>query len=70
MVPSGLIVTIPFVGAPTPEVGTVGKVTFVRSAADPSGFLSLVKTGIFVGIPATSVMLSGLAMSVGSNTNT
>ena len=70
MVPSALTVTVPFVGAPTPDVGTVGKVTFVRSAADPSGFLSLVKTGIFVGTPATIATLSTLATTVGSNTNT
>jgi hypothetical protein len=63
-------VTVPFVGAPTPDVGTVGVVTFVRSAAVPSAFLSFAKTEIFVEIPDTSVILSTLAMGVGSKTNT
>ena len=61
IVPSGLTVTVPFVGAPTPDVDTVGVVTFVRSATVPSVFLSFDKTGILVGNPITIAILSRLA---------
>ena len=57
IVPSGLTTVVPFVGF----VLTTGKVTFVKSAGVPSGFLSFVNTGIVVGVPAVAKLLSGLA---------
>ena len=48
----------------TPLAGCVvitGNVTFVKSAGVPSGFLSLVRTGIFTVVFCAVVVLSGLA---------
>ncbi len=45
---------------------TVGKVTFVRSVTGvPSGFLSLLNTGIVVGKPAVAAGQTGIATGAG-----